>query len=159
MAEDRIWTPERLVLLVEAKTFEELHRIAEDILPLHEQPLGMLCGPISTGGEGSIGANIAIFEKTIAQLLAEGRRLFNQVPFEEPMHRIMGADDGYYRGPDQLLENFYLPIFESGVIKYFWFLPTWESSYGARWERRNAERLEIPYETLTAEWYERVKKA
>lgn len=158
--EGAFWTPERLVRVADARTFEELHQVAAEILPLHAQPLGMLCGPISSGGEGSVEENLAIFEVAIMDLWSRGFHLFNQLPFEPSMHRIIREERRYYKGSQHLLETFYLPLFESGFFQYFIFLPTWETSNGARWEREQALRLGIPFlprPELSGEWYESLK--
>ncbi len=157
MSDEQIWTPDLRAAMTAAGTFVEMRTVALEILPRHAQPLGMLCGPISSGGEGTIDLNLAIFNRAIPLLRAEGRILFNQIPFEPQMHRIIGADNGYYLGPEQLLEEFYLPIFESGFLRFLIFLPTWPTSVGATWEHSQAERLGIPKVYQSQEWYDELK--
>ncbi len=120
----------------------------------------MVCGPISTGGRGSIEANIQVFNATIAALQSEGRPVFNQVPYEEQILRLRTAwqnsspeNAGKYCMP--LLNDFYLPIFKSGHFKQGWFIPGWTSSYGASWERRQLSHLGIAITDLTDEWIDR----
>ena len=45
--------------------------------------------------------------------------------------------------PEAILDDFYSPIFNSGLIKEFYFMPNWQSSKGANWEHNEANRLGI----------------
>lgn len=135
------WTNEDCMMLEVATTFENLNDIALKIITRMPQPLGQVCGPISTGGVGNLEGNIAVFEQTIRKLKGEGRHIFDQLPFEKPMWRIIKTP--YYRGPDHLLEAFYLPIFKSGYIKALYFIPNWQTSYGANWEHKLGKKLGI----------------
>ena len=74
--------------------------------------------------------------------------MFNQIPFQQEMVRIISQsslDDEY---DFALLDDFYLPIFESGLVHVLYFLSGWESSTGARWEHEQAKRLKISVEYL-----------
>ena len=51
-----------------------------------------------------------------------------------------------------LLEEFFLPVFESGLVHTFYMLPDWESSTGASWEHVQAQRLSIDIVYLTDEY-------
>jgi len=64
--------------------------------------LGQVCGPISTGGVGTLDGNILIFEQTIRRLKGKELYIFDQMPFERPMWKIIKTP--YYKGPDHLLE-------------------------------------------------------
>src|SRR6266481_5273332 len=99
----------------------------------------MVCGPISTGGRGSVEANMAMFHKGICLLAKQGKVIFDQRPFEVPMRRFIAArkEPGYAH---ELLDEFYLLLFKSGLIKELHFLPGWEGSTGARWEHEQAPR-------------------
>ncbi len=123
-----------------SSTFEELSRIAIEIIKRMPQPLGMVSGPISHGGAGSVELNLRIFKETIQPLLDNGIFIFDQVPFEKHMRRICQNPE-YYKGDSQLLNAFYLPVFESGLIRTMYFIPGWESSSGAKWEREQVIRL------------------
>ena len=71
-----------------AATFPELLGIALSLL--HRMPEGasMVCGPISTGGRGSINANLEVFRLAIDTLAARGENVFSQMLFEDAMQRI-----------------------------------------------------------------------
>ncbi len=116
--------------------------IAFRVLSRMPQPIEQVCGPISTGGRGSLLANLIAFNEVIVELQAQGKHVFDQMPFEQPMQRVKaGLPLDQY--PTILLDEFYLPIFESGLIQKLQFMPEWESSFGARWEHAQAERLGI----------------
>ncbi len=134
-------------MLDKASSHKDLFKIAEDILRRMPSPIGQVCGPISTGGAGSIEKNLKRFEIAIADLQNKGLNIFDQMPFENPMHRIISQkSDGKY--DNSILNDFYLPIFESGMVKKLYFLPDWESSTGARWEHEQAKRLGLDVEYL-----------
>ena len=114
----------------------------------------MVCGPISTGGAGSLEANIERFNEAIFTLENLGQKIFNQIPFEKAIGRLhVPGEDGY---DWNILYHFYEPIFESGSIRRKFFIPGWESSVGATWERKQAAQLNIEVidlaEDLTPIW-------
>ncbi len=98
------------------------------------------------GGKGSIEANLEEFNNQIKKLQDKGLNVFDQMPFEEPMHRLLieflktRSKNEYM---DSILTEFYLPLFESGYIKELYFLPDWQSSNGAKWEHEQAKKLGI----------------
>lgn len=138
-----------------ARTYAELVPIALRVLSRMPQPVGELCGPISTGGAGSIEANLARFDTAIQRLREEGIAVFDLMPFEASLHAIraerkkMEAFSGYDHA---LLEEFYLPVFESGFVHRFYMLPDWQSSTGASWEHEQALRLGIAVVYLADEY-------
>jgi len=139
------WTNEDIKNLEQAQTFSALSAIALDVLKKMPQPVAQVCGPISTGGTGSMEQNLAVLNQTIKTTQAQGKIVFDQVPFQLAMHRIkrlIGAQSNV-----ALLDGFYLPLFESGLIKTLYFLPNWQTSQGATWEHEQAKRLglEIVY--------------
>jgi hypothetical protein len=145
---DKLWTPEFEAHAVEAQSFRELGKIGEAVLELtlsvfHVEKVGTVCGPISTGGEGSIEANLRVFEATIARLMNELKvPLFNQLPFERHLLRIAMLQGDAYRW-QALMEEFYFPLFESGRIAPFYFIHGWEGSQSARMEDAKAVSLGI----------------
>lgn len=98
------------------------------------------CGPISTGGLGNAEENIECLESFIIDSIKMGIPVFNQLKYENDFNTILGPMIGY---DHDLLEYFYRPIFESGLIKYLIFLPNWETSYGCKWEMDLALKLGI----------------
>ena len=120
---------------IQADTFEALAEIAAK--NLNGRGLSMVCGPITTGGTGNQTYNFEVFNATIRGLLRRGKQLFNQVPYEFGLRRLAykweAEDNSGYCMP--ILTVFYARVFESGAVTEGWFIPGWESSFGARWER------------------------
>ncbi len=137
--------------LQKSKTFEALAAIALRVLKrmhakeqkkAHPREIGMVSGPISTGGFRSHHANITAFQKTIRWLEKKDYCIFSQMPFEKHMWRIM--ETPYYQsGEMQLLTKFYRPIFESGFVIIIHFMWNWRTSFGAQWEHKESKRLHI----------------
>ncbi len=127
--------------LMQAKQFSELYFVAQGILERMLKPIGQVCGPISTGGTGSPERNLKRLAETINSLTAKGLIIFNQMPFQDPMARILLS----YKedGPMRLLEEFYLPVFKSGSVSILYFLSDWQTLRGASWEHAQALRLGI----------------
>lgn len=141
---DQYWTDADFADLATAATYHELFVIAERILQRMPDNLTQVCGPISTGGLGSIEANLTVFDKTIKELQATGRLVFDQMYFEVPMQRLKA--DVSRVAEQNLLDDFYLAIFKTGKISTLYFMPNWESSYGAQWEHRTGEELGLTIE-------------
>jgi hypothetical protein len=125
-----------------AESIRDLFIVAGRIMNRIPEPRVQVCGPISTGGKGSIDANLEVFNNKIKELQTEGFNVFDQMPFEEPMHKMMlrFSKEEYM---ESILIDFYLPIFEGGYINELHFLPDWQSSHGANWEHKQAEKLAI----------------
>lgn len=105
------------------------------------QPVGEVCGPITSGGLGSREKNLKAFLAAIAKLQAAGNPIFDQLPFEEKLYEFTQAV--WYQGGLQLLNEFYLPLFQSRLIEVFYFMPLWRTSMGATWEHEKAKKLGI----------------
>lgn len=124
-----------------SKDFHDLSRVALNILKRMPQPIVQVCGPMATGGMGSLKDNFVVFENTISMLVKRGENVFNQMPFEDPMQRFKSED--WYKGGTQIIDEFYLPIFESRFIKKLYFIRGWETSTGASLEHFHAKRIGI----------------
>ena len=136
------WEENDEIELLKAQTFEDLAAIAMRVLKRMPKPIMQICGPITTGGKGSLTKNLDALEEAIEQQTKSGHHVFNQLPFQGAMFRILKTP--YYKGhEDHLLTTFYRSIFGSGLIDTLCFLPGWESSYGASWEHQEAQRLGI----------------
>jgi hypothetical protein len=61
-------TQEHVARIAVAQDHHGLCVVAKEILELLADPAGMVCGPISTGGLGSVEANIQHFNKAIESL-------------------------------------------------------------------------------------------
>lgn len=141
------YTPERLDLLKCARNYQDLLRVALDILEEIAQdngirPIAQVCGPISTGGRNSREENLRVLSRAINKLSSDGLAVFNQMPFESDMERVYKSDPSL-QGV-RLLEEFYLPIFQSGFISMLCFIPGWSASTGTKWEHERAKELNIP---------------
>lgn len=136
------WTDLEVSEIDKTINCEQMLRIALKKLEKLPRPIVQVCGPITTGGKGSIEANIKEFDIAINRLANEGKIVFDQRPFEIPMQRIRESmKDVIYA--HELLNDFYLPIFESGLIDELYFLEGWEKSTGAKWEHNKAQELKI----------------
>ncbi|MBU4536579.1 DUF4406 domain-containing protein [Patescibacteria group bacterium] len=142
------YTTRELQLLKEIERREDLLNIAWSILYRIPQPVEIVCGPISTGGKGSVKANMNYLKEVIYELQKNGHNVFNQIPFEDPMQKMIKLfkTKGY---PYWILNDFYLPVFKSGLIKKLNFIPGWQSSTGARWEHKQAQRIGIEVSFLS----------
>lgn len=136
------WESEDYKDLNDAKTFADMVPIAIRVIDRMPDPVRMISGPISTGGRGSIEENLHFFSVTINLLYNTGISVFDQTIFDDVIQdrREKMKHDGYCM---PLLEEFYLPIFKTGKIDLMYFLPDWESSFGAKWEREQCKILNI----------------
>ena len=136
------YNKEHLQKIAECKDYEDMVTVALEILRDIPKPLVQVCGPVSTGGKGSIEKNLLRLENAMLKLVAQGINVFDQASFEEPMQKIRQESSKTSDESNlELLERFYKPLFESGLINTLYFLPDWQSSFGARWERKQAEQL------------------
>jgi len=117
-------------------SFEGLAELALSQLRILEQ-CSIVCGPISTGGLGSVEKNIEIIKVVSDYLESTGIRIFNNIFYEKYIVKLKNEweSEGNTGYCTPILENFYLALYKSGHIKIAYFLPGWESSYGASWER------------------------
>jgi len=125
-----------------AKSMVDLYVVAKRIIERMPKPMVGVCGPIANGGLGSIEANLNAFNETIKKLQKEGLSVFDQMPLEETMQRLKGEND-LSELVESIQNDFYMPIFKSGVISALYFMRSWESSNGARWENKVAKELGI----------------
>ena len=139
----KFWTPIRYSRVTVAQNFKELTEVALDILrDMPRQPIVQVCGSLTSGGR-SLEENIKIFQSAIEHLCNKNW-VFNQLPFEPKTLRMIGARSGTDYTWD-LMNEFYLPIFQSGYIKTLFFLRGWKKSTGASWEHDRAViDLKIP---------------
>ena len=118
--------------------------------------LGIVCGPISTGGLGDAEKNFEVFNAAIWSLQRKGHKLFVQIPYEGSLGRLRQrweADNPENTGYCMpILTEFYGPLFKSGLIDFSWFIPGWQSSFGATWERNELQELGVGIVDLTPDW-------
>lgn len=100
-----------------------------------------ICGPMSTGGRGSLEENMLVFAHAIRLLddshyfLSPGEVPFDQIPCQDAIKRIAQYKPGDTAYDQRILTDFYEPLFGARIVKACYFLPGWETSHGARWER------------------------
>ncbi len=138
----KYWEEQDWKDLEEAKSFKDLFVIAKRVIYRMPHPLVQVCGPIATGGLGSIEANLNAFNETIKELQAEGKSVFDQMPFEDPMQKLktMIENKDYM---NTIFTDFYYPIFDSGLISELYFMPNWNTSVGATKEHDKAKESGI----------------
>ena len=148
MARDPLayWVPEDRLACETVSSCEVLAGVGIQILTrmkhdVGDTPVGMVCGPISTGGLGSQEKNLQALTYWIAKLVSSGHPIFSQLPFESALWRISNVSDCL--GEFALLEGFYLKLFQSGLIGILYFLQNWQTSVGATWEHDQALALGI----------------
>ncbi len=143
-----------------AKTssFAELVAIAIEEIQKFPNGADFVCGPISTGGFGSLAVNMRIFAKTIQELQRLGIHIFSQMPYERQMSVFLNrwrSEDpsraGEYFTP--ILTDFYQPLFDLKLIHRGWFIPGWETSVGATWERERLSRARINICDINRDWF------
>lgn len=135
--------------LANAKSISDLFIIAERIIDRLPLPIGQVCGPITNGGFNSIEKNLEFFNQNIKNLQSQGNNIFDQMPFEETIQKFKEEEIDKEKVYQSIMNDFYLPIFKSGKIKTFYFLPNWQTSKGAIWEHKMAEDLGIEIKYLT----------
>ena len=151
------WTKEELSALKEASTFEDLVPIGVNVLlRMREEGehIVQICGPMTTGGRGSLEANMEFFKKAQAVARRNGMHVFDQTPFEEAMLHLSQGHLARRVYPEPILHVVYRGFFASGLIRELPFLPDWQSSVGATWERQEAVAHGILVTDFPAPWIE-----
>lgn len=113
-----------------------------------ERPLLQVCGPISTGGLGSREQNLKRLRDTIDFLVDREYPVFDQSQFEGMVPRF-SPNHGQDAYDHRILDEFYVPLFETKCIQTFVFLSGWTSSVGTCRERAFA--LAAGFRVLDAE--------
>lgn len=139
----QFWTKEDWENLEKIESVKDLYFIAMGVINRMPRPIVQVCGPIATGGLGSIEANLDVFNETIKKLQKDGINVFDQMPFEEPMQKLKTKLSSKGKYMNSILTDFYYPIFESGLVSTFYFMPGWQTSFGAKCEHEKAKELGI----------------
>ncbi len=135
------WTKEDFAAVEKSTALSELLAVAMAVIARMPAPVSLVSGPISTGGSGNRDQNIKIFSETIRSVKESGATVFNQIPFEQKFGELAAASDLPYFQP--ILEEFFMPFFQSGKIAEIIFMKNWQTSTGARWEHEIAQKLGI----------------
>lgn len=150
------WIDEELASLKAINSFHDMVPIGVRVLRRirqHGEKVVQICGPMSTGGKGTLAANMTHFKRAVAHARLKGVLVFDQTPFEDPIIRLSASAprEGYCH---DILHIFYRSLFESRLITTLSFLPDWQSSVGAKWEYEEALRLGIEIEDYPCQWLE-----
>lgn len=150
------WTEKEHRLLETVSTFEETAEVALTILARMSHPnreIAQICGPMSTGGLGNLRANMIRFQLAVDRALDNGLVVFDQIPFQQAIIRLCKLKKNNQTEYDwEILEIFYRQIFESGHVHRTLFLPGWQESIGARWERELVTKLGLIVEEYPTHW-------
>ena len=154
----KYFTQENIDDINKAQTFGELFKIAEDVLSrMPNGEMYQICGPIRTGGLGSWGLNMEVFNKSVQSFIGAELNTFDQVPFELRFKELGDVyDTSVSFSPDYIpcLEEFYRPLYASGRITTLVFIPGWETSRGCNWERERAKEFNMQVVDLPKDWTE-----
>lgn len=165
----RHWLPADLAALVQLGSsrtteFSDVGRLGASIVTRHPGLLHMVSGPITSGltmgREHSREDNLKVFGAVIERLAdIEGLDMFSQMPFED----ILGVLDGRWKASNPaadycrpLLDGFYRPVFETGLIDTMHFMHGYETSKGARWEFEVCAELGIKTRLLPKRLSEKI---
>lgn len=148
------WTEDDIRLLASSRDFRHIGDIVLDVACRTSGQLVMVSGPMTSGGKGSVEANMAAYKRAMAHLQSKGYPIFNQLPGEDALKRHWRKwyDDGNKGYCWKLLDGVYSPIFCSGRVVKLVFMPNWQSSLGATWEHAMADNLGIDREYLPVDW-------
>ena len=148
------WRGEEFVSLKTISSFDELATIGVRVISRLPEPVVEVCGPITTGGRGSLKENLHVFEHVTMRLGEDGYHVFNLLNFQPTIDRLArewAVNNQGYCWP--ILNIFFRQVFDAKKINFGYFIPGWESSVGARWEREALKVLgvvlrEVPEEMI-----------
>ena len=107
------WTATQVAQVNALQSNGEMADFAIAMLATMPQPVCQVCGPITTGGRGSIEENLKVLDYAIRYLRAQGRSVFDQQPYQATMQRLKALQPDYHSA---VLNEFYLPVFRAGHI-------------------------------------------
>ena len=148
------YEPEDFAKLETASSFYELAEVAINIIKRIKEggnEVVQLCGPMSSGGLGNMEDNFTFFREAIKKAREHGLIVFDQTPFQDAMQRLSEHPVTEFYNMD-ILEIFYKRLFESGLISKVLFLPKWETSKGACWERDFLSDKPVIIEDYPIDW-------
>ncbi|HEY4479014.1 MAG TPA: hypothetical protein VI981_01490 [Candidatus Paceibacterota bacterium] len=134
-------TLDEIAGIANVSSMNELRDIALSVLERLQPPVAQVCGPITTGGRGTVVENMRFFSFAVKQLHESGIVVFDQMIFQTGMLKLRKVGSSEYS--QDILDVFYRGLFSSGHIRRLYFLPDWRSSIGATWERVEATRHQI----------------
>lgn len=149
------WEASELEVVRRARQIGQLTTVALRVIRRMPGEVVEICGPISTGGCGSMEGNLERFRQAI-EILPQRHpefSVFNQLPFQTALIRLTERTRTAGQYCHEILYQFYRPIFQSGLITRGFFLSDWESSIGATWEREEMERENIHIREFPDSWF------
>ena len=150
---DEYCKPDEVQALREAETLNDLRYFGKTIigrmLRATGRPITQVCGPMSTGG-GTMKENYDRVSRAIVLLRDRDRMVFSQLPFYHGIIRFIASPK--FQGPEQIIEDLYVPLFGPNGIENLAFLRGWEASIGAGLEHRHGKRLGIGIEYLPSRY-------
>lgn len=154
------WKEEQLHRMRTPRTFDGLGEVVVSIVrEMAEDADGKLhqvCGPISSGGLGSMEDNLRVFQTSINVVSQRYQcHVFNQLPLQDKLVELYLAWRAEYPKEEycwDILEKVYGPIFRSDCIEVGHFIPRWHTSTGTRWERETLQELDILMKEIPEEW-------
>lgn len=153
------WTEEHKKKAGEAKDFHDLIAVTLDALRSHpkEKPLGIVLGPVSTGGLGSREKNSRALALAVEALREREHNIFNIVSLQQYLDPLIASSHKPEKGAYQMdiLDIFFYGIYNSKLIQEAYFLPLWETSTGARWEREHMPQFGIQIREYPEELWEK----
>lgn len=120
--------------------FKALTAVAIEDLKKVPPPVARLSGPLRTGGDG-YETNLKRFKLGEALIRSRGISIFGYDKYADAIRSAY----------DQHFEHFHIPILKTGLIQSIFFLPGWEGSGGASYERRLCDELGITKNDITVE--------
>lgn len=126
----------------------QLAKRAIDRLRQLPQPIVRVCGPLTSGGKG-YDENLRRFAEANKILTEKGYTVFDYFDHDDE-DQIKAAGLPW----EEVMEHYHRPILETGLISTAFFLPDWESSNGATWERRMIESMpNMEIREFPEEWF------
>ena len=88
------YTEERILAIKKSQDYKDILLVAWDILEdmnddFAPRLIAMLSGPISSSGKSSQIENLAIFSRAIQRISTGGLAVFDQMPFEDDIGRLV----------------------------------------------------------------------
>lgn len=123
------------------ETFKALVGEATEELKVLPRPIARIAGPLRSGGEGLV-INTRNFKIAEALLRSRGVTIFEYGG--KYAEAIKAAYDLHF-------EHFHIPILRSGLIDSIYFLPKWETSNGASYERKLCAELGVGIKDITSD--------
>ena len=125
---------------------EELKREEIEKIKAMKQPVVRVCGPLTSDGPEGYAGNARRLEQAVEILKSKGMSVWSVNGGEQKIKERQCSHSS-------VCNYFHGPILESGLIQKAYFLPHWEESKGALFERETAEKVGIIIQEFPEEWF------